>query len=110
MRKKLVSLNNFKSLLKGDFISIDKRLHHMKFLYFIVVLIIFNISITFESQRMIINISNKEKFINELKLRSITTKSQLVSLTRRSEIEKKVKEVGLFTSVKPNYVIDYEKK
>ena len=60
---------------------------------------------TFECQSVIIDISKKEKDINELRLKSITTKSQLASsLTKRTEIEKIVREINYFTSIEPNYI------
>ena len=85
--------------MRGDFILVDKKLKNMRFLFFVVALLIINISVTFECQSVIIDISKKEKDINELRLKSITTKSQLASLTKRTEIEKIVREIKLFTSI-----------
>ena len=65
---------------------------------------------TFECQSVIIDISKKEKDINELRLKSITTKSQLASLTKRTEIEKIVREIKLFTSIEPNYILENAEK
>ena len=65
---------------------------------------------TFECQSVIIDISKKEKDINELRLKSITTKSQLSSLTKRTEIEKIVREIELFTSIEPNYILENAEK
>jgi len=73
-------------------------------------LLIINISVTFECQSVIIDISKKEEDINELRLKSITTKSQLASLTKRTEIEKIVREIKLFTSIEPNYILENAEK
>ena len=108
--KKLMSLNKIKTLLRGDFILIDKNLKNMRFLFFVVILLIINISVTFECQRVIINTSKKEKDINELRLRSITTKSKLVRLMKRTEIEKIVDNMNLIVSTKSSYIIENEKK
>ena len=105
-----MSLNKIKTLLRGDFILVDKKLKNMKFLFFVVVLLIVNISVTFECQSVIISISKNEKEINELRLKSITTKSQLANLTKRTEIEKIVKEIKLFTSTEPNYILENAEK
>ena len=88
----------------------DKNLKNMRFLFFVVILLIINISVTFECQSVIIDISKKEEDINELRLKSITTKSQLASLTKRTEIEKIVREIKLFTSIEPNYILENAEK
>tara|TARA_B100000989_G_scaffold159333_1_gene118940 strand:- start:853 stop:1170 length:318 start_codon:yes stop_codon:yes gene_type:complete len=103
-------LNKIKTLMRGDFILVDKKLKNMRFLFFVVGLLIINISVTFECQSVIIDISKKEKDINELRLKSITTKSQLASLTKRTEIEKIVREIKLFTSTEPNYILENAEK
>ena len=105
-----MSLNKIKTLMRGDFILVDKKLKNMRFLFFVVALLIINISVTFECQSVIIDISKKEKGINELRLKSITTKSQLASLTKRTEIEKIVREIKLFTSIEPNYILENAEK
>jgi len=105
-----MSLNKIKTLMRGDFILVDKKLKNMRFLFFVVGLLIINISVTFECQSVIIDISKKEKDINELRLKSITTKSQLASLTKRTEIEKIVREIKLFTSTEPNYILENAEK
>ena len=110
LKLKYMSLNKIKTLLRGDFILVDKKLKNMRFWFFEVALLIINISVTFECQRVIIDISKKEKDINELRLKSITTKSQLASLTKRTEIEKIVREIKLFTSIEPNYILENAEK
>ena len=104
-----MSLNKIKTLMRGDFILVDKKLKNMRFLFFVVALLIINISVTFECQSVIIDISKKED-INELRLKSITTKSQLASLTKRTEIEKIVREIKLFTSIEPHYILENAEK
>ena len=110
LKLKYMSLNKIKTLMRGDFILVDKKLKNMRFLFFVVALLIINISVTFECQSVIIDISKKEEDINELRLKSITTKSQLASLTKRTEIEKIVREIKLFTSIEPNYILENAEK
>ncbi len=110
LKPKYMSLNKIKTLMRGDFILVDKKLKNMRFLFFVVALLIINISVTFECQSVIIDISKKEEDINELRLKSITTKSQLASLTKRTEIEKIVREIKLFTSIEPNYILENAEK
>ena len=110
LKPKYMSLNKIKTLMRGDFILVDKKLKNMRFLFFVVALLIINISVTFECQSVIIDISKKEKDINELRLKSITTKSQLASLSKRTEIEKIVREIKLFTSIEPNYILENAEK
>ena len=110
LKPKYMSLNKIKTLMRGDFILVDKKLKNMRFLFFVVALLIINISVTFECQSVIIDISKKEEDINELRLKSITTKSQLASLTKRTEIEKIVREIKLVTSVEPNYILENAEK
>ena len=110
LKLKNMSINKIKTLMRGDFILVDKKLKNMRFLFFVVALLIINISVTFECQSVIIDISKKEEDINELRLKSITTKSQLASLTKRTEIEKIVREIKLFTSIEPNYILENAEK
>ena len=105
-----MSLEKIKKLMRGDFILVDKKLKNIRFLFFVVTLLIINISMTFECQSVIIDISKKEREINELRLKSITAKSQIASLTKRTEIEKIVSEIKLFTSVQPNYILENAEK
>jgi len=54
----------------------------------------------------------KDHFLlrHDLRLTYITTKSQLMSLYKRSKIEELVENQGIKTSTKPAYIIDINEK
>jgi len=53
---------------------------------------------------------NLENEVADLRLRYITTKSQLMRLYKRSAIENMVFDHGLHTSLRPPYIIDTDEK
>ena len=101
---------SFLSILKGDFFSKKHNTKHLPFLLLIVLLLMINIRISFNAEKLQKRSINLEKEVADLRLTYITTKSQLMSLYKRSKIEELVENQGIKTSTKPAYIIDINEK
>jgi len=109
MKKKNRNIS-FLSILKGDFFSKKHNTKYLPLLLLTVVLLMINIRVSFNAERLQKRAISLEKEVADLRLTYITTKSQLMSLHKRSKIEEMVKDEGLNTSMKPAYIIEtYEK-
>ncbi len=98
------------SILKGEFIADQNNYKYAPFLLMLVGLILINISISFRAETLLKNTIKLEEEVADLRLRHITTKSNLMSMYRRTVIEDLVQEVGLKTSLTPPIIIDqYDK-
>ncbi|MDC0249342.1 FtsL-like putative cell division protein [Flavobacteriales bacterium] len=93
-------------MLKGEFIADHNNQKYIPFFLFIVLLILLNIRISFSAERLLKESIALEKEVADLRLVYITTKSDLMSMYRRSVIEKIVAERGLRTSLNPPIIIE----
>ena len=96
------------SILKGEFIADHNNQKYAPFLLMLVVLILINISISFRAERLLKESISLEEEVADLRLVYITTKSDLMSMYKRSVVEQKVKEFDLQTSDKLPYVLEKE--
>ena len=94
------------SILKGEFISDHNNQKYAPFLLMLVGLILINISISFRAERLLKDSISLEKEVADLRLVYITTKSDLMSMYRRSVVEGLVRNTGLKTSLTPPVIID----
>ena len=72
----------------------------------IVFLVLVNISSSFRAEKLLKQSISLEKEVADLRLVYITTKSDLMSMYRRSVIENIVNEQGLKTSLTPPIIIE----
>ncbi len=86
-------------IFRGDFLSKKRNQEHLPFILFIVVLIIINITLYYNAEKLALNISQAEKELYELRVEYITTKSELMEKYKRSTIEQTVKNMGLKSSL-----------
>ena len=98
------------SILKGDFFSKKQNTKYLPFLLLIVFLLLVNIRVSFNAEKLQKKSIKLEREVADLRLTYITTKSELMSLYKRSEIEDMVKVQGLKTSLKPPYIIEISEK
>ena len=94
------------SILKGEFIADHNNQKYAPFLLMLVILILINISISFRAERLLKESISLEEEVAELRLVYITTKSDLMSMYRRSVVEDLVSNTGLNTSLIPPVIID----
>ena len=96
------------SILKGEFIADHNNQKYAPFLLMLVGLVLINISISFRAERLLRESISLEEEVADLRLVYITTKSDLMSMYRRSVIESLVRETGLETSLTPPIIIDIQ--
>jgi hypothetical protein len=94
------------SVLRGEFIADQNNQKYIPFLLFIVLLILLNIRISFSAERLLKESIALEQEVADLRLVYITTKSDLMSMYRRSVIEEIVADNGLNTSLIPPIIIE----
>ena len=78
----------------------------MPFLLMTVFLVLVNISSSFQAEKLLKQSISLEKEVADLRLVYITTKSDLMSMYRRSVIENIVNGQGLKTSLTPPIIIE----
>ena len=106
MQEKKENNSSLFSILKGEFISDHNNQKYAPFLLMLVGLILINISISFRAEKLLKESISLEKEVADLRLVYITTKSDLMSMYRRSVVEDLVRDAGLKTSLTPPVIID----
>ena len=108
MKNKKDSSNTFSSILKGEFIIEKSNKRLIPFLLMIVILGLLNISSSFHAEQLLKKTISLEKEVANLRLTSITTKSELMNFYRRSVVEGLVEDQGLKTSLTPPEIIEIQ--
>tara|TARA_B100001250_G_scaffold406288_2_gene425069 strand:+ start:22 stop:345 length:324 start_codon:yes stop_codon:yes gene_type:complete len=106
MKTKKDSSNKFSSILKGEFIAEKSNVKLIPFLLMIVVLGLINIRSSFHAEKLLRQSISLEREVADLRLIYITTKSELMSVYRRSIVEGLVESQGLKTSLTPPKIIE----
>ena len=86
---------SFKDVLSGDVLSKDVVVQHLPFILFIAVLGIYYISNRYHSERVYREMVSLEKELKELRFEAITTASDLMYMSKQSEVVKRVRKEGL---------------
>ena len=76
------------------------------FILFFVFLIVIQIGVSFKSEDTIIRIRKCEKEIFDLGMKSMSLKTDMMGMYKRSVIEERIKGSGLKTSDKLPYIIE----
>lgn len=105
MRTRIDNSNTLSSILKGEFITEKSIKRLIPFLLMLVVLGLINIRSSFYAEKLLKQSISLEKEIAAIRLTYITSKSELMSLYRRSVIEGLVEGQGLKTSLTPPEII-----
>ena len=106
MKTKPETQNTISSILKGEFIAEKSNAKLIPFLLLIVFLVLVNIRSSFYAEKLLKESISLEKEVADLRLVYITTKSDLMSMHRRSVIEDIVQNQGLKTAVNPPMIIE----
>ena len=97
------------SILRGEFISDQGNQKYIPFLLFFVLLVLLNIRISFRAEHLLKESISLEREVADLRLVYITTKSDLMSMYRRTVIEEIVADKGLASSLTPPVIIEIKK-
>ena len=106
MKTKSETQNTISSILKGEFIAEKSNTKLIPLLLLIVFLVLVNIRSSFYAEMLLKESISLEKEVADLRLVYITTKSDLMSMHRRSVIENIVQNQGLKTAVNPPMIIE----
>ena len=98
--------NIISEIFKGDFLSRKENQQHLPFIVFVAGLIIINITLYYNAENLAWNINKTEKELYELRVKYITTKSELMKKYKRSNIEETVENMGLGSSLTPPKIIE----
>ncbi len=80
--------------------------NYFLFILFFVFLIVIQIGVSFKSEDTIIRIRQSEKEIFDLGMKSMSLKTDMMGMYKRSVIEERIKGSGLKTSDKLPYIIE----
>tara|TARA_B100000029_G_C17114132_1_gene792584 strand:- start:221 stop:553 length:333 start_codon:yes stop_codon:yes gene_type:complete len=105
MNKIKENTSSLLSILRGEFIADQNNQKYIPFLLFLTFLILLNIRISFRAEHLLKESISLEQEVADLRLGYITTKSDLMSMYRRSVIEEIVADKGLKTSLIPPIII-----
>ena len=106
MRTRIDNSNTLSSILKGEFITEKSIKRLIPFLLMLVFLGLINIRSSFYAEKLLKKSISLEKEIAAIRLTYITSKSELMSLYRRSVVEGLVEDQGLRTSLRPPEIIE----
>ncbi|MBL4560060.1 MAG: hypothetical protein COC06_03410 [Bacteroidales bacterium] len=92
---KETSSGSIKDFIDGSILTKTEVVQQLPFIIFLVVLGIFYISNRYRSERVYRDMVGLEKELKELRFESITTASDLMYMSKQSEVVKRVKKEGL---------------
>lgn len=92
---------SFHSVVDGSFLTRDAFLRLMPFLLFLLVLAILYISNIYYAEKTIREIEDARREIKEIRYEYITSKSDLMSKSKRSEVARSLEEEGIRESTVP---------
>ena len=91
----------FLSLLNGTFLTKENMLKSIPFFFYLTFLAIIYIANTYYAEKMVRITDRTRNELKELRYEHITTRSQLMSLSKQSEVVKRMIGTGLKESVVP---------
>jgi len=89
------SRGSLKDFVDGSVLTRDAVVQQLPFVLFLVLLSIFYISNRYRSERVFREMVTLEKELKELRFESITTASDLMEMSKQSEVAKRVQREGL---------------
>lgn len=95
-------------ILGGDYLSRERVIGNIPYLFYIALLAIFYIGNTYYTEKKYKDIERTKVELKELRYQYITTKSALMFMGRQSEISKRAEMLGLKASLLPPYKILYD--
>ncbi len=104
-KKKKRITKPIQSLLEGDFLSREGVVNNLPFLAFLAIIAIIYIANTYYAEKTFKDIEATKVELKELRYQYITTKSNLMYLSKQSEISRRAKLLGLNETTVPPYKI-----
>ena len=95
------------SLLEGEFLSREGVVSNLPYLAFLAVIAIIYIANTYYAEKTFKEIESTKIELKELRYQYITTRSNLMYLSKQTEIAGRAKQFGLTETTSPPYKIFY---
>ena len=86
---------SFRDLVDGNVLTRKAVLKQSRFILLLVGIAFFSIANRNHAEKTVIQLTHLQKDVKELRAKSITTSSELVTTSRQSEVNKLVKSYGL---------------
>tara|TARA_B100001287_G_scaffold57272_1_gene45531 strand:+ start:1496 stop:1804 length:309 start_codon:yes stop_codon:yes gene_type:complete len=96
-------------IFKASFFEKGGFSNYFMFILFFVFLLVIQIGVSFKSEDLIIRIMKSEKEIFDLGMKSMSLKTDMMGMYKRSVIEERIKGSGLRTSEKLPYIIEVKR-
>lgn len=107
VKKKRRISRSIQSLLEGDFLSREGVVRNLPFLAFLAIIAIIYIANTYYAEKTFKDIEATKVELKELRYKYITTKSNLMYISKQSEISVRANLLGLKESKVPPYKLFY---
>ncbi|WP_421920635.1 FtsL-like putative cell division protein [Marinifilum sp.] len=109
--QKEISSASLKDFIDGSILTKSAVVQQLPFVLFLVILGIFYISNRYKSEKVYRNMVSLEKELKDLRFESITTASDLMYMSKQSEVLKRVQKegLGLTESIEPPVKIYIDK-
>lgn len=104
------SKRGFKSILTGSFLSREKLLQVLPFVFYLTFLGVCYIANGYQAQKVFRNLSKTTNEIKELRSEYITTKSELMYISKQSQVARAAAPFGLLELTSPPSKILLSKK
>ncbi len=111
VKGKKVKKSALKEIIDGSLLTRDSVINQLPFILFIVVLAIIYIGNRYNAEKIIRETSTIQNEIKDLRSEAITISSELMYISKQSEVEKliKSKNINLVESAQPPIVIKLDK-
>ena len=107
VRKKKRLSKPIQNLLEGEFLSREGVVNNLPYLAFLAIIAIIYIANTYYAEKTFKQIESTKVELKELRYQYITTRANLMYLSKQTEIAGRVKELGLTETTIPPYKIFY---
>ena len=99
--KERLAEKSLQGLLAGTFLTRDKAIGLLPFIFFLALLAIFYIANTYMAEKTIRDIGKVKNELKELRYEYITVKSELMFLCKQSQVTKSLESTDIKESTKP---------
>ncbi|MFN8700075.1 MAG: FtsL-like putative cell division protein [Flavobacteriales bacterium] len=96
-------------VLNGEFLAREGLINHLPFISFLAVLFLLHIALMYYFEQTQVDISRKQKELNETRSAYNTTMSDLERSRQQSSVAESIEQIGLRELRTPPQVIDVEK-
>jgi len=96
-------------VLNGEFLAREGLINHLPFISFLAVLFLLHIALMYYFEQTQVDISRKQKELNEIRSAYNTTMSELERSRQQSSVAESIEQIGLRELRTPPQVIDVEK-